>query len=677
MAEHTNRLINQSSPYLLQHAHNPVNWYPWGEEALTLAQQEDKPIIVSIGYSACHWCHVMERESFEDHEVAELMNQYFINIKVDREERPDIDHLYMDAVQAMGLQGGWPLNVVLTPDQKPFYGGTYFPKNAWIDLLDKIRTAYKHKKEQIAQTADKLLESLRQSATETYALYADGNRIEKAALDRAFEKLMNDFDTEMGGTKGAPKFPMPSIWQFVLRYHHLSGSELAYDQVKTTLEEMAFGGIYDQLGGGFARYSVDDEWFAPHFEKMLYDNGQLVGLYAEAYQLSKNSWFEKVVEESIAFIQRELSSQEGGFYAALDADTEGEEGKFYTWTKAEVDTLFGHDASIICEYFNITEEGNWEEGRNILTIDKDPDMVARLVNRSIPETEHLLKELKERLLKVRNERVSPGLDDKILAGWNGLMLRGIAKAYQVFGNESYLAMAKKNADFIRQRLFRNGRLYRTFKHDKAQIPAYLEDYAAVIAAMLELYQANFNKVHLLFADQLTQIVMMQFFDEGEQFFYYTAHDSEQLIARKKELFDNVIPSSNAIMAENLYVLGSLTANKQYTDLATTMVEKAMHLIEMNPRYMSHWASLAVMITKPTAEVAIVGPTYKESALALYQHYLPCKVAAAAATADSEISLLHQRAAIEGKDTYYVCYNHVCQKPVTDLEEAIDLIRKLG
>jgi hypothetical protein len=670
-----NRLIHESSPYLLQHAYNPVDWHSWSPEALEKARQEDKPIILSIGYSACHWCHVMERESFEVDEVAALMNENYVCIKVDREERPDVDQIYMEAVQTMGIQGGWPLNVFLTPDQKPFFGGTYFPRTHWMQVLQNVTTTFKEKRQELEYTADGFVDYLTQSEIQKYNLAPTPlSSFGKLAplLKEIYQKFAGSFDPEKGGMNRAPKFPMPANWLFLLRYYAVTQHEQALAQLRLTLNEMAYGGIYDQIGGGFARYSVDARWFAPHFEKMLYDNGQLLSLYAEAYSLTKEETYKNIVDETIRFAQRELMSPEGGFYAALDADSEGEEGKYYVWTQKDLEDILGKEAGLISDYYNVTGTGNWEHGNNILHKSRNDAQFAEKHQISEEELHTLVNTAKQKLMAVRNQRVRPGLDDKIIAGWNGLMLKGLVDAYAATAQPEYLSLALKNAQFIDQYLRRQDEesyaLWHTYKEGKSGLPAYLDDYAFVSEAFAALYQVTFDEQWLYKAGQIIQHTLQHFYDEAEGFFYYT-DDHSALIARKKEIFDNVIPSSNAAMAKNLHTVGLLLDNVQYTDLAESMMAKMLKLVQTEPGYLSHWAHVFTYFVKPAAEVAIVGPALQEYSLQLFSHYYPHKVVCGTTT-QSQLPLLQNREAIQGETTLYVCYNKACKLPVRSVEEAI-------
>lgn len=685
-----NRLAKESSPYLLQHAHNPVDWFPWGADALQKAQLENKPILVSIGYSACHWCHVMERESFENEQVAQVMNDHFVCIKVDREERPDVDAIYMDAVQSMGVQGGWPLNVFLMPDAKPFYGLTYLPPRQWVNLLTSVRSAFAEHPDQLADSAEGFANQLRMSVAEQYNLTETEPVFTRELLEAMYQKLAGSFDPVKGGPRRAPKFPMPSIYGFLLRYYHITKNEEALNHIRRTLDFMALGGIYDQIGGGFSRYSVDDQWFAPHFEKMLYDNGQLVSLYSEAYSLTKSDLYWKTVFQTIAFLERELTSPEGGFYSALDADSEGVEGKFYTWTTAELRDILGKDFNWFSELYHISADGNWEEhegiGRNILHRVVSDEDFARMQGLSHSELAEKLSESHRKLMVVRDQRIRPGLDDKILCSWNGLMLKGLVTAYRVFGDNSFLELAERNARFIQQKLTNSetGQLWHSYKtgvngtEGISTITGYLEDYAAVIDGYLALYQATFQESYLHEAERLTKYTLDHFWDENDHLFFFTDQAGETLIARKKEVFDNVIPASNSMMAHNLYTLSLLLerpvdGSPAYTDLLNAMMGRAQSLLQQNADYLTHWAALYALRVEPTAEIAIVGPDAEPFRRDIDQRFYPNKVLAGTQT-KSNLPLLEDRSIINGQTAIYICYNRACQLPVTNVADAL---RSLG
>ena len=654
-----NRLQKETSPYLLQHAQNPVDWFAWGEEALQKAKTENKPILVSIGYSACHWCHVMEHECFEKDEVAEVMNRHFVNIKIDREERPDIDAIYMDAVQAMGVQGGWPLNVFLMPDGKPFYGGTYFPKENWIQLLQSVNNGFVNHRDELQKSAEGFTENMLFKESEKYGLSFENQVFTKDDLDKMYQKLANTFDEEWGGFQRSPKFPMPSVWQFLMRYAFQSEDVVAQSHLKLTLNKMATGGIYDQLGGGFARYSVDGEWFCPHFEKMLYDNGQLVSLFSEAYTYANEQLYKETVYETIGWLKREMTDPEGGFYSALDADSEGVEGKFYVWTKSEIDAVLGEASEEFCKTYQVTEQGNWEHGVNIL-------WKNGVILNSIQQ-QNILK-----LLTKRAERTRPGLDDKILCSWNGLMLNGLVDAYRAFGETDFLNLALRSANFIKNNFLKDNVLSHSYKNGETKIQGFLEDYATVIEAYLNLYQATFEESWLHLAEKLALYVYQNFWDEDDQLFFFTDKNAESLIVRKKEIFDNVIPSSNSIMARNYYTLGLILDREDFKDLSKLMLAKMKDLLLKNVDYLTNWACLATQMISPTAEIAIVGKDYLQLRKEIDSRYYPNKVLCGT-TYESPLPLLENRVAKSDETLIYVCYNKTCQLPVKTVEDAFKIL----
>jgi uncharacterized protein YyaL (SSP411 family) len=686
--KHTNRLIHETSPYLLQHAHNPVDWYAWGKEALQKAQNEDKPILVSIGYATCHWCHVMERESFENETVAAYMNKHFVCIKIDREERQDLDQIYMDAIQAMGIHGGWPLNVFLLPDTKPFYGGTYFPPDHWLHILQQIVKVYAEKPQDLRNSAEKLAGFIRQSEIQKYGLTNEKPHFNEALLATFGDNLAKHFDTEKGGFRAAPKFPMPSLYAFLLRYYHLTADEEALQHTLRSLIAMAWGGIYDQIGGGFARYSTDDEWLVPHFEKMLYDNAQLLSVYSEAYSLLQGienaangevaALFQQIVEETVAFVQRELTGTEGNFYSALDADSEGIEGKFYIWTKEELEDLGLADLDLFKKYYQITDEGNWEHGYNILHLREYDSQFAIQNHLSLSVVKQKVANWKRILLEKRTTRIRPTLDDKSITSWNALLLKGLCDAYQSLGNAEFLPLIHQNLAFIEQKLLRTAEnpqqkaLFHTYKNGKATLLGFLDDYATFIQALLAAYQVTFEEKHLTLAQQLTDYTLENFYDTAEGMFFYTDQHAETLIARKKEIFDNVIPASNSIMATNLYWLGIALDRQDYRQLADKMMNAVVPLLSKEVRYLSNWACLYTYYLQPSAEVVIMGKDYRQTAQSLQKVYYPNKIVLAAEHS-SNLPLLQSRTAKDGSTTIYVCRNHTCQLPTKDVEKALELL----
>ncbi|WP_194777799.1 thioredoxin domain-containing protein [Pararhodonellum marinum] len=678
MSHSPNALIHSKSPYLLQHAYNPVQWFPWGPEALERSQSDNKPILVSIGYSACHWCHVMERESFEDEETAALMNEGFVCIKIDREERPDLDNIYMDAVQAMGLQGGWPLNVFLMPNQKPFYGGTYFPNKNWKGLLKNIKEAFAKHHDQLAESAEGFGRSLSINEKEKYGLSDGELDVSKDEMSKIITQLENKFDPEWGGMNRVPKFPMPSIWHLVMDYALAKDDQGLLEKVFFTLKKIGMGGIYDQLRGGFSRYSVDGEWFAPHFEKMLYDNGQLMALYAKAYQVSNDPFYEEKLTETLQWLEAEMLQEEGGFYAAQDADSEGVEGKFYTWIHAELKSILGNDQDWFFELYNIKETGNWEDGVNILFQTQDLNVVAK--NHGLNETQlkNQLKTVKSKLLDIRNKRIFPGLDDKVISGWNGLMLSGLSQAYLATQNPLALNMARNNATFLKEKMLLQGILYRSYKEGQTYTPAFLEDYAAVIQGWISYYQVSLEEKWLLEAKKLMEKAIEDFWDDQDGLFYYNNPKAEKLIANKKEIFDNVIPASNSMMARNLHQLGIYFYEDSYMEKARSMVASLQPLLVKEPGFLTHWANAYLEHLLPAAEVGIVGKGALEKAKSMTMKYTPNSLVAASESSDSQLPLLQGKTAdSDGNALIYVCFNRTCMRPVSEVDAAFSQFPKLS
>ena len=666
----TNRLLHSQSPYLLQHAHNPVDWFPWGPEALRKAEVENKPILVSIGYSACHWCHVMERESFEDQVTADLMNEHFVCIKIDREERPDLDNIYMDAVQAMGLHGGWPLNVFLMPNQKPFYGGTYFPNHKWKQLLANIADAFAKHEDQLAESAEGFGRSLNRRETEKYGIAAGEVSHDPDDLVEIITKLTGQFDPEWGGMNRIPKFPMPAIWLFLLDYAILSKNEGLKEKVFFTLKKIGMGGIYDHLRGGFARYSVDGEWFAPHFEKMGYDNGQLLELYAKAFQVSKDPFFLEKVTETVNWLEAEMLQEEGGFHAAQDADSEGVEGKFYTWTYSELEALVPDEMPWLGKLYNLKPNGNWEEEVNILFQTKSYGEVAAEFGMTESALLDKLNQVKFQLLKVRNQRVYPGKDDKVLAGWNGLISAGLIQAYWATGEKRMLDLAVRNLEFIREKMIHSGVLHRSYKNGQAYTPAFLEDYAAVIRASLMAFEASGNAAWLQLAQQLADFCIEQFFDETDGFFFFNNPKAEKLIANKKEIFDNVIPASNSVMARNLHRLSLYTYEEKYAALASNMLGGMKDLILKEPGFLCNWANFLLESIVPTAEISIVGNGAESLTKTFQQNYFPNQVVSWSETTTEIAPILQDKTPDPtGNALIYVCFDRACRKPVSAWDEA--------
>ena len=683
----TNRLIKETSPYLLQHAHNPVEWYPWGEEALAKARAEDKIILVSIGYSACHWCHVMERESFENESVAALMNAHFISIKVDREERPDLDHIYMDAVQAMSGSGGWPLNVFLTPQAKPFFGGTYFPpekaynRSSWTEVLHSIILAWKERKNEIEAQAENLTDHLQKANS----IAAFGNTIEKnngeelttiEHCDQMFSTIMKSADTQWGGFGKAPKFPQTFTIQYLFRYHYFTGNKEALQQALLSIDKMLMGGIYDHIGGGLARYSTDSQWLAPHFEKMLYDNALLINILCDAYQISSHKKYENAIRKTISFVCDELLSEEGGFYAALDADSEGEEGKYYVWQKNEVDIILGIDAELFCAFFDITEYGNWEEKNILRNLQPLGDFAAArgLVEEQFAETIQLC--LKKLSLQRKN-RIKPSLDDKIILGWNALMLHSIAKAAVVLGEPAYGKMAAANFIFL-QKHFNNAadsiQLMHTYKNGISKYPAFLDDYAYLIAALLQLYKTSFTETYLLLAFDYCSYVIENFSDEESCFFYYTHQDQKDVIVRKKEIYDGATPSGNSVMAENLLQLSIVFDNAAWKLRSNKMLKILSASVMKYPGSFGIWASLLLYQVMGINEIVVIGSNFANISKDILLNYIPNVVIMSAEHGNEAFPLLATKPSSES-DYIYLCKNYCCLAPFMSINSLFSEIEK--
>jgi uncharacterized protein YyaL (SSP411 family) len=655
----TNRLIDETSPYLLQHAHNPVDWYPWGDEAFERAKAEDKPVLVSIGYSACHWCHVMEHESFEDEATAAIMNEHFINIKVDMEERPDVDQIYMNFVQLTTGRGGWPMNVFMTPDKKPFFGGTYFPPSSrygmpsWQQILSSISEAFRLRRDELETSANDIIGELRRLSI----VEASAGGLSTDLLDAAFGSYMKTFDTVNGGFGGAPKFPAAMSLEFLLRYHKRTGEDRALAVVTHTLDKMANGGIYDQLGGGFHRYAVDAIWLVPHFEKMLYDNAQLTRVYLHAYQVTGNEFYKRISVETLDYIRREMLDESGGFYSTQDADSEGEEGKFFVWTPEEIAEVLGEDeAAEFCAFYDVTASGNFE-GSNILNV-KNPVAIA-------PGSDSRAK-----LFAEREKRIKPGRDEKVLTAWNGLMLAAFADAAAVLGNEEYLQVAKRNAEFIRTELQKDGRLLRTWKEGSAKLNGYVEDYANVADGLIVLYQVSGDVNYLVEARRLADLMITEFWDEENGGFFFTSNDHEELIVRNKDFYDNATPSGNSVAADVLLRLAKLTGEDKYERFAVTTLRLAATQLRRHPQGFGRTLSALEFHLGETREIALLGERESSLASDVLQRYLPDAVIAISSDvkADSQVvSFLAERSQIDGKPTAYVCRDYVCERPVTTTE----------
>ena len=673
--KYTNDLIKETSPYLLQHANNPVDWKAWNEKSLEKARKENKLLIISVGYSACHWCHVMEHESFEDPEVAKVMNANYINIKVDREERPDIDQVYMNAVQVMTGTGGWPMNVVALPDGRPVWGGTYFRKEQWVNALTQLSNLYIQKPQQLLEYAEKLQDGLQK--LQVIELPEEEQAFSREFYAEIFKKWKADFDLENGGYKGAPKFMMPNNHEFLLRYGFQEKDDEIQKFTEKTLTKMAWGGIYDPGGGGFSRYSVDERWHVPHFEKMLYDNAQLVSLYSKAYKNDQNERYKNVIEKTLQFIKEELTAPDNAFYSALDADSlnekgKSEEGAFYTWTKAELERLLQDDFKLFSAYFNINNYGKWEKDRFVLIRTKASAEIASEFKISEEKLQKKVESWMSKLKKYRENRAKPGLDDKTLTSWNALMLSAYLEAYTALKNEQYLETALKNANFIKtKQIASNGRLFRSYKNGKSSINGYLEDYAFSIEAFIKLHEITFEEFWLMLADDLCELCF-QDFSEDSPMFYFTSKKDRKLITRTLEVMDNVIPASNSVMAKNLFKLAGLLDKAKYKNRAEKMLKSIQPQIKSHPASYSNWLDLMLNFTHPFFEIAITGGNAQILNKELQEEYLP-NILITGTQSESSLPLLKHR--FKKDENYiYVCSEGKCDLPQTSVEKSLTLIK---
>ncbi|HEX6506488.1 MAG TPA: thioredoxin domain-containing protein, partial [Chloroflexota bacterium] len=667
-----NHLANQKSPYLLQHAENPVDWHPWGPEALELARREDKPILVSIGYSSCHWCHVMAHESFEDESVARIMNERFVNIKVDREERPDVDSIYMEAVQALTGQGGWPLNVFLTPDARPFFGGMYFPPQprygvpSWPQVLDGVAETYSARRDDVLHNADVLTRAIHDA--QRFGQSEDD--LTEELLREAYGAFERQFDWKNGGFGGAPKFPQPMALEFVLRMHRRLGDRAALDFLELTLTRMADGGIYDQLGGGFHRYSVDALWLVPHFEKMLYDNALLARLYTDAYRLTHRDHYREIAEETLDYLLRDLRSPEGAFYSSQDADSEGVEGKYYVWTLEQIEgALESRAARLATRFYGVRAGGNFE-GQTILTRAASPEELANEEGMTGAEARAAVDEVRAHLLAVRAHRVPPATDTKILVSWNALAIRALADAGRVFHRPDYLDAARRAADFILAEMLRGGQLVHNYNDGPGTIPGFLDDYAYLIEALLAVYESVFDPRYLADARTLGRLMLERFVDDDGGAFFDTAAEIASLIVRPRSLFDNPIPSGNSSACFALLKLNALTAEDEYLEGAQRVFRAARNLISRAPNVSPYLLSAADFFLSTPAQIAIVGDLDDPATMRLidtvYDRYLPNAVMAAGE--GDGVALLQGRTRVGGQSTAFVCEHFACQLPVTESSE---------
>ena len=678
--QHTNKLIHSSSPYLLQHAHNPVDWHIWGEEALQKSIVESKPILVSIGYSSCHWCHFMERESFEDETAAAIMNEHFINIKIDREERPDLDHIYMDAVQAMTGSGGWPLNVFLTPQLKPFYGGTYFPpiaahgRMSWKDTLIAVSKAYTERKDEIEEQAEKLTKHIANSndfGKIKTNKDADSN---EETLQTIADNMLKNADKVWGGFGNAPKFPQTFSIQYLLRHYHFTKDEKCLQQALLSIDKMILGGIYDQVGGGFARYSTDAKWFAPHFEKMLYDNALLIGVLSEAYQITKKELYKEIIEQTLEFIEREMMSKEVAFYSALDADSEGVEGKFYIFTKQELENLLGENASIFCEIYNVTEQGNFEHS-NILWLNKTLDDIAFDKNINVKEFKNTIDNYKKILLEARTKRIRPLLDDKTLCSWNALMNVAYSKAFAATGNEHYRDIAVKNMDFILAKMLSGVELQHCYKDGIAYINGFLDDYVYLVWALIHLQEITGNQDYLFKAKELLDEVFVKFSDKESVLFFYTATNQKDIIARKIDVYDGATPSANAIIALCLNYLSVVFNEDILRKRFLQMLVSLEPAIVKHPTSFGVWASAIQTYIKTAKEIVVVGKGSNAVIANVLYEYDPIKIIIFSDEQHAkQLPVLNDKLYTK-EPVYYLCQNQTCLQPINELSKFLHFYNK--
>lgn len=672
MANTQNLLIYESSPYLLQHADNPVNWHAWNDQTLKKAKMQNKPLLISIGYSTCHWCHVMEKESFTDDEVAAIMNEHFIPVKVDREERPDVDQLYMDAVQLLSGRGGWPLNCFALPDGKPFYGGTYFPKEQWKQLLFKIAGLYQNDREALREQADKLTSGVANSG---FLQPDEQKELDQDEVQQFIENLKDDFDDIYGGIGSAPKFPLPVVYEALIYAYNITADSDLINHLERTLDKMSRGGIYDQLGGGFARYSVDKFWKVPHFEKMLYDNAQLISLFSKAYKITRNRNFRDVVYETIDFLEREFKSNEDLFYSALDADSEGEEGKFYTWTKGEFNNVLGNYASLMAVYFGIDGEGKWEQGKNVLVRAESNKQFAKKNNLSETELERLVEKSKQKLFDRRSYRTRPSTDDKMLADWNALLVSGLVDAYEAFEDSRFLKMAETLAQSIEKYFVvdsRNNFLYHACKNGEAKIPGFLDDYAFLAQAMFRLYEVTFNKAWLEKSRYLVDYAIKHFYDDDSGFFFFTHNEHSNLATRKNDFLDNVTPSGNSVIFNLMYRLFMIFEEEGYLKKSRKAMKQIVPVMAKSSIAFSNWAVLLMRMVYPSYVTAITGGEAMEKRRDFLSRFLP-HVSFAGSTEPSTLPVLKGRH--KTNHTFiYVCRERECLLPTNESNKALEMLK---
>lgn len=665
MEKYTNELIKESSPYLQQHAHNPVDWVAWSDDIFDRAKAENKLVLVSIGYSSCHWCHVMEHECFEDEEVAALMNKFFINVKVDREERPDVDQVYMTALQLMTQSGGWPLNCFTMPNGNPVYGGTYFPKEQWMHILRSLNHAYENEHSKFVEYGEKIRDGI--VSNESIIAPKKDVRFEESHLNELILRWSKNFDLNHGGNSRAPKFPLPSNLEFLLDYALNSKDSRVLSHVELSLDKMALGGIYDQVGGGFSRYSVDMLWKVPHFEKMLYDNAQLIGVYSNAYRIFKKPHYRHIVEQTVEWLEREMLDEKGGFYSALDADSEGVEGKFYVWTKEELSSLLGVDFLWVKDFYSVNQRGYWEDDNYILLRSISDEAFCENQGWSLAELYKHLERVNDVLLSARSERQRPGLDDKCLTSWNAMLIRGLCDANTVFGDDNYKLLALKNAQWLcEHQLKENGSLWRSYKNGRSTIHGFLEDYAHTISAFVSLYEMTFDDEWLMKAKEMTSYVQEHFFDEQSGMFFFTAGDTE-LIARKMELNDNVLPASNSVMARNLFYLGKYFHDKSFVDSSFQMLANVYDGMEMYGSGYSNWGLLLNHAVFGFYEFVVIGED-KSLIEDIRKEPMP-KIIIASSNGSSQLPIFEGKLSQE-EAMIHVCTEGTCFLPTPAVTEAI-------
>ncbi len=666
---YTNSLSKETSPYLLQHAHNPVNWHAWNNETLEKAIAEDKPLLISIGYAACHWCHVMEHESFENEEIAQLMNDNFICIKVDREERPDIDAVYMNAVQILTGRGGWPLNCFALPNGKPFYGGTYFQPTSWIQVLKSLANTYKYDRQKIDVASEEITQGV--NNMELVNAIDPNLKWDKNILLELKNSVFGAFDLEIGGLKGAPKFPIPGLHQSIVTYNHFFPTAEIANYSTVFMHKIASGGMYDVVGGGFARYAVDAEWIVPHFEKMLYDNAQLISLYSKGYMIDPKAEYRQIVKQTIAFVENELQASEGIFYSSLDADSEGEEGKYYVWEYIEFKELAGADAALFIEYFNVKEGGNWEGLGNILHTTQSEEAITSKYKISDSDFQHKKQTFLNLLFEKRKNRIKPGLDDKSITAWNALMITGLADAYWAFDVPEYLKKAQKAADFIiENHLSENYDLFRNYKNGTLTIPAFADDYASFIEAMLRLYSVSFDTKYLSTAKSLTDKVLENFYDSDSGFIWFTSNIDKPLFSRKMELSDSVTPSSNAVFANSLLQLSEIYYDTTYADIAQRMLINIQQNLLRIPTFHFKWFETLIEKTNGYKLLVICGDEALTVLSELKGNFLPGVVIAGAKTPPISAVPAFENRFVKNEPYAYICSEQVCNIPVKSANEIL-------